>query len=158
RPLAEQDVRDWDAALIDQAERHLATASAVAHRTRRPPGPRAIQAAIHAAHCARRDSGVTPWRAILGLYDALLTHRDDAVIRTNRAVALAEVQGPGTALDGLDALPVPAWLPWQAARAEMLVRLNRHGEAVQAFDAALSLAPSPAERLFLIARRDALHA
>jgi RNA polymerase sigma-70 factor (ECF subfamily) len=156
RPLAQQDVRDWDAALIDQAERYLAAASALAHQTRRPPGPRAIQAAIHAAHCARRDSGVTPWRAILGLYDALLTHRDDAVIRTNRAVALAEVRGPGAALDELDTLPVPAWLPWQAARAEMLVHLNRHDEAIQAFDAALSLAPSPAERLFLIARRAAM--
>ncbi|MFN4092721.1 MAG: RNA polymerase sigma factor [Brevundimonas sp.] len=155
RPLTEQDVRDWDTALLTEGERYLAGAARLAHSEQSPPGPRALQAAIHAAHASRRVTGVTPWRAILGLYDALLGWRDDAVVRVNRAVALAEVDGAAAALAVLDETPVPGWLPFHAARADILARLGRGAQAIPEYDAALALGPSPAESLFLRRRRAA---
>lgn len=152
-PLALQDVRKWDGGLLRQGQAFLA-ASAALHR-KEPPGPRALQAAIHAAHASRREVGATSWPGVLRLYDALLGRRDDAVIRTNRAVALAEVEGPAIALDQLDALPAPGWLPFHAARADLLARLGRPTEAVCEYDAALALNPAPAEALFLQRRRAA---
>ena len=148
-PLMDQDVRDWNADLITEGQSYLAASAARSRETRRVPGPRALQAAIHAAHASRAKSGITPWRAILGLYDALLSLRNDPVVQTNRAVALAEVEGPAAALSVLDTVPAPDWLPWRAARADMLARLG-HGEAaIVEYDAALALGPSPAESLFL---------
>lgn len=155
RPLTEQDVRDWNGQLLDAGEAFLARSAALSRQQRQPPGPRALQAAIHAAHAGRRRSGVTPWREILGLYDLLLRHRPDVVVQVNRAVALAEVEGPAAGLAALEAAAVPDWLPWQAARADLLARLGRP-EAVTAYDAALALGPAPAERRFLKARRDRL--
>lgn len=153
--LSAQDVRDWDTALMAEGEGFLADSARLSRRDRRPPGPRALQAAIHAAHGGRRSTGVIPWRAILGLYDALLSLRDDPVVRTNRAVALAEVEGPAAALQALDRAPAPGWLPFHAVRADLLARLGRGPEAVADYDAALALAPSRAETLFLKRRRAA---
>ena len=152
-PLTAQDVRDWDTRLIEQGEAFLAAAAALSCNAR--PGPRVLQAAIHAAHAGRRLSGVTPWPEILRLYDALRTLRDDPVVRTNRAVALAEVAGPAAALAELDGAPAAGWLPFHAARAELLARLGRNAEAAAEYDAALALGPSRAEALFLARRRAA---
>lgn len=154
-PLSEQDVRDWDAALITDGLASLAASVALSRRSRRAPGPRALQAAIHAAHASRRGSGITPWREVLALYDALLGFRDDPVVRTNRAVALSEIEGPAVALTALDGAPAPDWLPWRAARADMFSRLGRGEAAVAEYNAALALGPSPAETLFLKRRRAA---
>ncbi|HEV7229651.1 RNA polymerase sigma factor [Brevundimonas sp.] len=154
-PLSDQDVRDWDAALCDAGERLLATSASFSRGAARPPGPRAIQAAVHAAHASRRRSGVTPWADILGLYDALLAVRNDPVVRTNRAVALAEASGLSAALAELDGVGAVGWLPWHAARADMFARLGRHAEAVADYDAALALSPNRAEALFLNRRRAA---
>ena len=93
-----------------------------------------------------------------GRFHHLLLQRDDPVIRTNRAVALAEVEGPAAALDALLCIDVQGWLPLHAARAEMFARLGWHKDARQDYDAALALGPSPAEALFLQARRDRLNA
>lgn len=150
-PLDRQDTAEWSARLIAEGETLLRTAS----RLPRPAGPRLLQAAIHAAHADRKRTGVTPWPAILGLYDALLNLRDDAVIRVNRAVALAEVHGPAAGLAELDAVDAAGWLPFHAARADLLSRLGRTEAARADYDAALSLNPAPAEALFLSARRDA---
>lgn len=152
-PLSEQDVREWNPTLIEKGEGFLAASAGLLRRA--PPGPRALQAAIHAAHCSRRNGGTTPWPGILRLYDALLGLRDDPVTRTNRAVALAEVEGPAAALAALDAAPAPGWLPFHAARADLLARLGRPAEAAAEYDAALALRPAPAEALFLTRRRAA---
>ncbi|HST92796.1 MAG TPA: DUF6596 domain-containing protein, partial [Brevundimonas sp.] len=88
-PLGEQDPRDWDCTLIAEGQTFLAKAAAIGRRGRRPPGPRALQAAIHGAHASRVEGAPTPWPAILCLYNALVQVRDDAVVRTNRVVALA---------------------------------------------------------------------
>jgi len=155
-PLTDQDPADWNAALLGEAERYLARSAAASHARRTSPGPRALQAAIHGAHAERAQTGRTDWTAILGLYNILLLQRDDPVIRTNRAVALAEVEGPAAALDALLCIDAAGWLPLHAARAEMFARLGWDKDARQDYDAALALGPSPAEALFLKARRDRL--
>ena len=154
-PLMDQDVRDWNDPLMREGETLLAASAALSRRHRRPPGPRALQAAIHAVHADRRRTGVVLWPAVLGLYDALLSRRDDPVIRVNRAVALAEVEGSAIALAAIDAAAAPDWLPWRAARADLLARLGRGVEAAVEYDAALALSPLPAETLFLKRRRAA---
>jgi RNA polymerase sigma-70 factor, ECF subfamily len=153
-PLTEQDPADWDARLVAEANGHLAASARLAHATRTPPGPRALQAAIHGAHAERARTGRTDWPAILGLYDLLLARRDDPVIRVNRAVALAEVEGPAAALASLENITADRWLPLAAARAELLSRLGRCEEARAEYDKAVALTPAPAEALFLTARRD----
>jgi len=151
-PLTEQDPAQWDARLIAEGEALLKQAAGKGR-----PGPRALQAAIHAAHCSRVRTGVTPWADILALYDALLLRRADAVVRLNRAVALAEVAGAPAALAEIEALDgVEGWLPFQAARAHLLAALARREEADAAFERALALNPAPAERLYLQRRREAL--
>lgn len=154
-PLSDQDPRDWNRALIDQAAGYLAHMNALAR-----PSARTIQAAIHALWCARGSlSEPAPWPAVLAAYDVLLSHRDDAIIRLNRAVALAEVKGPAAALAELDRLGGPAldqFLPYHAVRADLLRRLGRIVEARAAYQAALSLDPAPAERLWLLSRAHSL--
>nr|WP_246347747.1 DUF6596 domain-containing protein [Brevundimonas variabilis] len=153
-PLTLQDTTLWDTGLIAEADLYLARSAALSQASRTRPGPRALQAAIHGAHAGRRKTGVTPWAAILGIYNALLGLRDDPVIRTNRAVALAEVEGPESGLAALDLTPIPGWLPWHAARGDMLVRIGHDAEALHEFEAALALGPSAAEQRYLAACRD----
>lgn len=154
-PLAEQDPALWRRPLIQQAQALLQRAASLQR-----PGPRQLQAAIHAAWCSRRDLAQSPpWPVVLQLYDLLLSYRDDAVVRLNRAVALAEVRGVGVALaevERLDPAAVQAFAPYHAVRADLLARLRRTGEARAAYGAALALDPGPAERLWLERRRAAL--
>ncbi|MDB5456623.1 MAG: polymerase subunit sigma-24 [Caulobacter sp.] len=154
-PLSEQDPALWRTAQIAEAEALLRRAALC-----RRPGPRQLQAAIHAAWCARRDlAEPAPWPAVLALYDALLTWRDDAVVRLNRSVALAEVAGPAAALREVEALNadgLAAFGPYHAVRADLLARLGRTAESHAAYDRALALDPAPAERLWLVRRRDRL--
>ena len=154
-PLTEQDPALWDARLQQAGEALLARASDFPGR-----GPYQLLAAIHAAHASRARTGLTPWPAILGLYDALLTYRPTPVTAVNRAVALAEVEGPLAGLAALaeaaDQRNLEAWLPYQAARAGLLARAGRGAEAARAYDAALALSPGPAETLYLRGARAAL--
>ena len=151
-PLSDQDPRLWRRALIEDGDRYL-------HRARNLGafGPRALNAAIHGVWCARRSLvEPAPWPLVLTLYDAMLAERDDVIIRLNRAVALAEVDGPAAALAEVDALAdarMEAFQPWHAVRADLLWRLGRTGEADLAYDRALELAPGPAERRWLEGRR-----
>lgn len=154
-PLSEQDPALWRKPLIAQAEALLNRAAALGR-----PGPRQLQAAIHAVWCGRRTLAEPPlWPAVLSLYDALLLYRDDAVVRLNRAVALAEVAGPADALseiDGLDLAGLEDFGPCHAVRADLLARLGRTGEARATYDRVLALDPAPAERLWLQRRQSAL--
>jgi RNA polymerase sigma-70 factor (ECF subfamily) len=150
-PLSEQDPALWRADLVVEASSWLARAAAL-----RPGGARTLEAAIQAAWCARRSlADPAPWPRVLDLYDALLGLRDDAVVRINRAVALAEVQGPAAALAELDRLDPAAladFLPFHAVRADLLRRLG-DPRAEAAYAAALALGPPPAERAWLEHRR-----
>jgi RNA polymerase sigma-70 factor (ECF subfamily) len=93
---------------------------------------------------------------VLGLYDLLLARRDDVVVRLNRAVAVAEVEGVEPALREVEALActgLAGFLPYQAVRADLLRRSGRRAEARGAYDAALALDPAPAERRWLLRQR-----
>jgi len=154
-PLSEQDPALWRKPLMAEAERLLRRAADLDR-----PGPRQLQAAIHAVWCGRKSLAEPPrWGAVLRLYDALLDWRDDAVVRLNRAVALAEIAGPQAALtevETLDPAGLADFAPFHALRADLLARLGRASEARDAYDRALALDPGPAERMWLARRRHAL--
>ena len=154
-PLSEQDPALWRKPLMAEAERLLRRAADLDR-----PGPRQLQAAIHAVWCGRKSLAKPPrWGAVLRLYDALLDWRDDAVVRLNRAVALAEIAGPQAALtevETLDPAGLADFAPFHALRADLLARLGRASEARDAYDRALALDPGPAERMWLVRRRHAL--
>lgn len=151
-PLSEQDPARWDAALIAEGRAYFAAAARIA-----PRAPRVVAALIHAEWCARQSlAEPPPWANILTIYDALLTVRDDAITRLNRAVALGEVVGHDVALEEVDALDVPGlaqFLPYHAVRAGLLYRLGLHAAAREAYNAALVLEPGEAERQWLEQRR-----
>ena len=154
-PLSDQDPALWRRPLIAEADALFDRALAT-----KAPAPRVTQAAIHRAWCARQSlAEPPPWRRILALYDDLLSHGDDIVVRLNRAVALAEVEGVAAALAEVDALNSPAlqqFLPYHALRADLFRRAGRTLDACAAYEAALALGPALAERAWLQARRDAL--
>ena len=151
-PLSEQDPALWRRPMIEEANGYLERAVAS-----KAAGGRSIQAAIHGTWCGRTSIGEpSPWRQVLGLYDRLLAHRDDVIVRLNRAVALAEVAGVAAALAQVDSLDAPAladFLPYHAARADLLRRAERADEAHAAYDAALALGPASAERIWLQRQR-----
>ena len=154
-PLSDQDPTLWRRSLIDEAEVLLRRAARLGR-----PGPRQVQAAIHGVWCARGSlAEPPPWAEVLALYDVLLDYRDDAVVRLNRAVALAEVLGAEEGLAELDRLDREVFKdfgPYHAVRADLLARLRRRDEARAAYDLALALDPGPAERVWLQRRRTAL--
>jgi RNA polymerase sigma-70 factor (ECF subfamily) len=147
-PLSEQDPTLWRRALIDDGDAYVRRAAALG-----PAGPRLLQALIHGTWCHRRSlAEPAPWAEALALYDALLAQRDDAVVRLNRAVALAEIAGPAAALaevEALDSAALANFEPYHAVHADLLRRLGRPAEAVDAYAAALALDPPPAERRWL---------
>ena len=116
---------------------------------RNQPGPYQIQAAINAVHADADSFEATDWSQILALYDQLLAMTPTPVVAMNRAIALGEVQGPEAALDVLAGLDLGEYHLFHAARADLLRRLGRHGEARPAYALAASLAVSGAERVFL---------
>ena len=150
-PLDAQDVARWDQGLLASAERLLreASASGVSGRYQ-------IEAAIQSAHVARRLGGAATWPAILALYDHLLTQTASPVVALNRAVALAEVEGPDRALAALDRLADDArmagYQPYWAARGALLARAGRGADARDALTRALGLADDPAVGAELRAR------
>ncbi|SES23533.1 RNA polymerase sigma-70 factor, ECF subfamily [Streptomyces sp. yr375] len=152
-PLPEQDRARWDRELIAEGQ------TLVRRCLRRDrPGPYQIQAAVQAVHSDARSADATDWRQILRLYDQLMDLAPSPVVALNRAVAVAETDGPRRALDLVDALDLDGYHVWHAVRADLLRRLERTAEAVHAYETALALSQSPAERAFLDRRRRELPA
>jgi RNA polymerase sigma-70 factor (ECF subfamily) len=106
-------------------------------------------------HSDAPSAATTDWRQILALYDQLLAMTPTPVVALNRAVAVAEVEGPEAGLALVDALELPGYHVFHAVRADLLRRLGRHVEAVAAYDAAVARAENAAERTFLRGRREA---
>jgi RNA polymerase sigma-70 factor, ECF subfamily len=98
----------------------------------------------------------TDWPRILANYDHLLRLAPSPVVALNRAVALAEVEGPAAGLAAIDDLELDAFHLFHATRADLLVRLDRPNDAADAYDRALALVGNDAERRFLTERRAAL--
>ncbi|MEU1178724.1 sigma-70 family RNA polymerase sigma factor [Streptomyces sp. NPDC005820] len=143
-PLPEQDRARWDRALIAEGQ------DLVRRCLRRDrPGPYQIQAAVQAVHSDAPSAGATDWGQILRLYDQLTAVAPSPVVALNRAVAVAETDGPRPALDLLDALDLDDYHVFHAVRADLLRRLDRRAEAAQAYASALALAENPAERAYL---------
>jgi RNA polymerase sigma-70 factor (ECF subfamily) len=149
--LADQDRDRWDRALIGEADR-LVTAALTAG----PPGRFTLQAAIAGLHAHSPAYADTDWPQILVLYDELLRVWPSPVVALNRAVALAEVDGPAAALATAEELARDGRLagyPYLAAtRAEMLRRLGRHAEAADQYRTALTQTENEAERAYLRAQ------
>jgi RNA polymerase sigma-70 factor, ECF subfamily len=122
------------------------------------PGPYQLQAAINAVHSDARSPADTDWRQILRLYDQLAAISPGPVVALNRAVALAEVDGPAAALALVDdlALDLDAYYLYHAIRADLLRRLGRDAEAGEAYAAAIQRTENIAERAYLQRRRDDL--
>ncbi|HEX9432817.1 MAG TPA: DUF6596 domain-containing protein [Burkholderiales bacterium] len=154
-PLGEQDPQRWDGALIAEAETLLLAASRM-----NAPGRFQLEAAVQSAHAARRSTGRTDWMAIVALYDALIAVTGSIVVAINRAVALAELEGPAAGMALLDTLQsdrrLAEYQPYWAARAELLARLESSGAAREAYTRAIGLEADPAVRRFLQRRLAAL--
>jgi RNA polymerase sigma-70 factor, ECF subfamily len=146
--LADQDRALWDRALIGEGQ-------AIVRRclARRQPGPYQIQAAINAVHSDAATAADTDWDQILALYDQLMALAPTPVVALNRAVAVAEVQGPGVALSVLGELRLDAYHLYHAIRADLLARTGDDAGAAAAYDAALARTENEAERASLRRRR-----
>jgi RNA polymerase sigma-70 factor (ECF subfamily) len=142
--LADQDRSRWDHRLIAEGQ-------AIVRRClrRSQPGPYQIQAAINAVHSDAPSAAATDWGQILQLYDQLAVIAPGPVVMLNRAVAAAEVEGPGAALTLVDRLDLHDYYLFHAIRADLLRRLGRDGEAALAYEAAIARAGNAAERDFL---------
>jgi RNA polymerase sigma-70 factor (ECF subfamily) len=143
-PLRDQDRRLWDPQLIAEGQQLVR-----ACLRRNMPGPYQLQAAINAVHSDAASAAATDWRQILVLYDQLLAYDPSPVVALNRAVALAEVEGPGAGLAAADELPLQGYYLYHAVRADLLRRQGRRSEAVAAYEAARALTDNEAERSFL---------
>jgi RNA polymerase sigma-70 factor (ECF subfamily) len=145
--LAHQDRSLWDAAMI--AEGHELVRRCL---RRGAPGPYQLQAAINAVHTDAADAADTDWSQVVGLYDHLLRLAPTDVVRLNRAVAVAELDGPQVALGLLDGLDLPAYAPFHVVRAELLDRLGRPAESAVAWERAADLSDNAPQARHLRSR------
>jgi RNA polymerase sigma-70 factor (ECF subfamily) len=155
--LDEQDREAWDAALIAEGhrlvrERLAAAAAGVA------PGRYQILAAINAVHTSARDIRDTDWSQVLALYDQLVRLDPSPIIALNRAIAVAELDGPEVALAIVDRLAeaLAGYHAYHATRADLLRRLGQSRQSRAAYDRAIELAGNTAETAYLTRRRDQL--
>ncbi|MEU7528500.1 RNA polymerase sigma factor [Saccharothrix sp. NPDC042600] len=136
--LADQDRSLWDAALVAEGRELVRWCL-----RRGRPGPYQVQAAINAVHS---DPPPTDWRQVVALYDQLMACAPADVVALNRAVAVAEVDGPAVAMDLVDGLSLGNYHHFHGVRAELLRRLGRTDEAARAYRRAWELAGNAAER------------
>ncbi len=126
----------------------------------RPPGRFALMAAIAAVHSEAPSWPDTDWREVVALYDLLVALWPSPVVALNRAAAVGLADGPAAGLAALDALAnepqLAGYSYLAAARADFLRRLDRPGEAKEAYEEALLLTENAVEREFLTARVDEL--
>ena len=144
--LKDQERWKWDAEKIDDATRVVGRFLA-----QRRPGPYQLQAVIALAHAGAKTWEETRWPEIVRAYDALLAFSDSAVIRLNRAIAVAQVSGPEMALREVDGLAedLDGYHLFHATRAELLRQVGRPEDARAADRRALALTDNPAERALL---------
>jgi RNA polymerase sigma-70 factor, ECF subfamily len=145
--IDEQDRTLWNAQQIGEARQLLERALAL-----QGAGPYVVQAAIADLHLREpRD-----WGEIVALYDVLVRLTGSPVVELNRAIALAEVEGPEVALAALERLELGDYRYFHSTRADLLRRLGRLADAREAYGEALASTPTDAERRFLQGRLDEL--
>ena len=146
--LEDQDRGAWDVAQIEQGREMLERALALQGR-----GPYVVQAAIASLHADEpRD-----WPQIAALYGELVRITGSAVVELNRAVAVAEAEGPEQGLELVDRLDLEGYRYFHSARADFLRRLGRREEARSAYERSLELATAEHERRFLQRRLSELN-
>jgi RNA polymerase sigma-70 factor, ECF subfamily len=156
-PLDQQDRGAWDTALIAEGhqvvrERLAAAAAGV------PPGRYQILAAINAVHTSARNIGDTDWSQVVALYDQLVRLDPSPIVALNRAIAVAEQDGPQVALAAVDRLEdqLSGYHAYHATRADLLRRLGCTQQSLAAYDKAIDLAGNTAETAYLTRRRNQL--
>ncbi|HJY40013.1 MAG TPA: DUF6596 domain-containing protein [Steroidobacteraceae bacterium] len=154
-PFAEQDPNLWNAQMVEEAESILLRASKL-----ETIGRYQLEAALQSAHVHRRLTGRNNWAEVVQLYDALASITDSPVVLINRALAIAELHGPQSAVEALRDIAADERLmqyqPYWAARAELLSKTGANDEAREAYDMAIGLEHEPAVRTFLQKRQAAL--
>jgi RNA polymerase sigma factor (sigma-70 family) len=149
--LQEQDRTRWDRRMIAQGMFHLAHSAAGNEISEYH-----LQAGIIAVHCAAPDYATTDWRQILALYDRLVEFDDSPVVALNRAVALAEVEGPQAGIEAVGAIQnlqsLDSYYLLHAVLGEFESRLNHHQSAAAHFRKSLQLAEIKSEQAFLTRR------
>jgi RNA polymerase sigma-70 factor (ECF subfamily) len=150
-PLAEQDRAGWDHALITEGHGLVRECLAINR-----PGRYQILAAINAVHTDAPTASDTDWSQVVALYDQLTRIDPSPIVALNRAVAVAELDGPEVGLTLVDRLPLDGYHAWHVARADMLRRLGRTTEAKEAYDAAIAATQNSAERAYLSRKRGEL--
>ncbi|MCF0096977.1 RNA polymerase sigma factor [Micromonospora sp. MH99] len=155
--LDQQDRGAWDEALIAEGhrlvrERLAAAAAGVA------PGRYQILAAINAVHTSARDIRDTDWSQVIALYDQLVHLDSSPIVALNRAIAVAELDGPEVALAAVDRLEdkLAGYHAYHATRADLLRRLGHSEQSRAAYDKAIELAGNTAQTANLARRRDQL--
>src|SRR5262249_45027337 len=126
------------------------------------PGRYQLEAAVQSAHAVKRYTGRSDWEAIAKIYDVLSSISSSPVLAINRAVALAEIEGPEAGVEALDALAdderLRQYQPYWAACADLLARTGRFQAANEAYEQAIGLERDAAVRTFLQQRQAALRA
>jgi RNA polymerase sigma-70 factor (ECF subfamily) len=149
--LADQDRSRWNREKIAEGQALLRECL-----VRDRPGPYQLQAAINAVHSDAADATRTDWRQILVLYDRLMALSPSPVVALNRAVAIAEVDGPDSALRLVEELDLPSY-PWfHAVRADLLLRLDRRDAAARSLASAIDHCTNRRERELLERRLESL--
>jgi RNA polymerase sigma-70 factor (ECF subfamily) len=151
-PLSAQDPATWNAPMISAADVLLRRANAL-----NAIGRFQLEAALQSAHVHRCRTRQPNWHEIVQLYDALMAIAASPVVAVNRALALAERDGPRAALDALEPYAddprLADYQPYWATRADLLARSGATAEALGAYDLAIGLERDPAVRRFLQRRR-----
>ncbi|WP_202881182.1 DUF6596 domain-containing protein [Pedococcus badiiscoriae] len=152
--LGEQDRGTWDAALVAEGHR-LVRERLVAGVA---PGRYQLLAAINAVHTSARDVRDTDWSQVVALYDQLVRLDPSPIVALNRAVAVAELDGPEVALAAVDRLEdrLAGYHAYHATRADLLRRTGRSQASRAAYGRAIELAGNTAEVAYLSRRRDQL--
>jgi len=155
--LDEQDRGAWDAALVAEGHR-LVRERLAAAAAGMAPGRYQILAAINAVHTSAKDVRDTDWSQVVALYDQLVRLDPSPIIALNRAIAIAELDGPGVALAAADRLEdrLAGYHAYHATRADLLRRLGRSQQSRAAYEKAIELAGNTAETAYLTRRRDQL--
>jgi RNA polymerase sigma-70 factor (ECF subfamily) len=147
-PLEQQDTSLWDDSQIRLAETLMHEANKAG-----PTGRYQLEAAIQSAHTTRRIAGIDNWRAIVALYDHLFARTHSPVVTLNRAVALAEIDGPAAALASLAPLAgdkrMQTYQPYWAALGHLRARAGDKAAAIEALTIATGLTTDPAVRTYL---------
>jgi RNA polymerase sigma-70 factor (ECF subfamily) len=149
--LDQQDRHGWDRGLIDEGHGLVRECLALDR-----PGRYQVLAAINAVHTDAPSVADTDWAQIVALYDQLVALDPNPVVALNRAVAVAELDGPDVALALVDHLPLTGYHAWHVARADLLRRTGRTQEARDEYDAAITATHNTAERAYLTRKRNEL--